>query len=183
MIFFLGVCTWSGNQPPHPLIFGKDFPKRTIFLGPSLTHLCQTFFLLQLMWNGPTGDLGLPAVRPVAVGDRVGSGHAPVGRVAQELVLKKKYATATLVQVFHILIWIWPKYVCYSWGHLVNLGTLVKLYKNLRKWKIWQISELCRRINMSWRSKWGKMVQLQYMPRLSVITYHTCFVHPIMLTY
>ena len=119
------------------------------------------------MWNGPTGDLGLPAVRPVAVGDRVGSGHAPVERVAQELVLKKKYATATLVQVFHILIWIWPKYVCYSWGHLVNLGTLVKLYKNLRKWKIWQISELCRRINMSWRSKWGKMVQLQYLPRLS----------------
>ena len=54
------------------------------------------------MWNGPTGDLGLPAVQPVTVGNPEGNGLAPVGRVAQEQMLKKKYATATDVQVFDI---------------------------------------------------------------------------------
>ena len=54
------------------------------------------------MWNGPTGDLGLPAVEPVTVGNPEDNGLALVGQVAQEPMLKKKYATATDVQVFDI---------------------------------------------------------------------------------
>ena len=29
--FFLGVWTLFGNQPPHPLTFGKDIPKKSFF--------------------------------------------------------------------------------------------------------------------------------------------------------
>ena len=55
--------------------------------------------LLQLRFNGRTGDLGAAAVRAVVEVDQRGLDHAPEAQTARELVSRKDFATATLVQV------------------------------------------------------------------------------------
>ena len=39
VIFFLGVWTLFGNQPPHPPTFGKDIPKKTEFFLDTFPYL------------------------------------------------------------------------------------------------------------------------------------------------
>ena len=39
------IWIWFGNQPPHPPIFGKSFPTKNVFWGPSLTDLDPVFLV------------------------------------------------------------------------------------------------------------------------------------------
>ena len=40
-LFFLGVWTLFGNQPPHPPTFERDLPKKNVFFTPSLMALIE----------------------------------------------------------------------------------------------------------------------------------------------
>ena len=56
VIFFLGVWTLFGNQPPlgHPATFGKTFPNKTFFGGKEDSLICfskkRCYILCDLSW-------------------------------------------------------------------------------------------------------------------------------------